>query len=152
MKKQHKFSENTANEQIDIDHIVIFKKRPNANFLPGWSLGRIIGTKPSNDGVTRTVTVEYVNRTKSNSKNDTNKQGDIEEEEYEASMKGLRKKIDNDTYKTQTIRQVDEIIRIHRITPRDNDIHLAIQQILTDHQQSNENQGPVHEVIIVPVC
>ena len=139
MKKQHKFSEDIMQEQIGIDHIVVFKKRPNSNFLPGWSLGRIVKTKPSNDGVIRTVVIEYVNRIKKPTGQDPLDEVDQDEaEDYEASMKDMRKRVDKNTFKVQTTRQTDEIIRLYPISPEDNDIHHALQTIIDNHKNQQK--------------
>ena len=141
IKKHHKFSEDVMPDQIDKDQIVVFKKRPNSNFLPGWSLGRVIKTKPSNDGVIRTVVIEYINRIKKPTGQNSGNDPEIDEaEDYEASMKDIRKRVDKNTFKVQTTRQTDEIIRLHPISPADNDMHLALKKILDDHK--NQQHEP----------
>ena len=136
LKKHHKFDESIVEDQIGIDDIVMFKKRPNSNFLPGWSLGRVVKIRPSKDGVVRVVVIEYVNRIKKTSEEDLRGEtGHDEAEDFEAAMKDMRKRVDKNSFKTQTTRQVDEIIRLHPISPSDNDIHSALQTIL-DHNKT----------------
>lgn len=136
MRKQHKFDEDMTEEQIGIDDVVVFKKRPNSNFLPGWSLGKVVKIRPSNDGVIRNVVIEYVNRIKKTSEHDIVGEEDQDEaEDFEASMKDMRKRVDKNSFKTQTTRQADEIIRLHPISPSDNDIHSALQTILNNNKE-----------------
>ena len=144
MMKNHKFDEELSAEQVDTGNIVVFKKRPNSNFLPGWSLGRVVKTKPSNDGVIRTIVIEYVNRIKK-AKDPNNPQEEVDQDEaedYETCMKDMRKRVDKNTFKVQTTRQTDEVIRLHPISPQDNDIHHALRTILSNQRAlSNEENG-----------
>ena len=134
MKKQNKFFEDTDPEPINTDHIVLFKKRPNNNFLPGWSLGRVREATVSKDGVTRSVVIEYVNQNKRRE----GQSGPLEDDkDYETNFEGLRKRVDRNMYKVQTVRQVDELIRLHPISPRQNDIHEALKTILLEHDTRN---------------
>ena len=153
MMKSHKFDEEISAEQIDVDHIVVFKKRPNSNFLPGWSLGRVVKTKPSNDGIIRTIVIEYVNRVKkTKDPNDPHKEVDQDEaEEYENCMKDMRKRVDKNTFKVQTTRQTDEVIRLHPISPQDNDIHHALRTIMGNQRSLNYEDNEITKYDYLPV-
>ena len=47
--------------EIKIDNLVLFKRKAQDNFLPGWSLGRVVKTIVGKDGQTRAVILRYTN-------------------------------------------------------------------------------------------
>ena len=46
---------------VKVDNLVLFKRKAQDNFLPGWSLGRIVRTIAGKDGQVRAVILRYTN-------------------------------------------------------------------------------------------
>ena len=99
--KHHNYNE-VNDPNLKINDLVLFKKRPGNNLLPGWSLGRITETKVSKDGVVRSVQLIYALNTK--------REGDSDS--LTEVMPTSRIRYDKDLYKIYTTRQVDELIKL----------------------------------------
>ena len=99
--KHHNYNE-VNDPNLKINDLVLFKKRPGNNLLPGWSLGRITETKVSKDGVVRSAQLIYALNTK--------REGDSDS--VTEVMLTSRIRYDKDLYKIYTTRQVDELIKL----------------------------------------
>ena len=82
-KKYHKYYQSPGHELSERD-IVLFKKRPNVTFLPGWCLGQVNMVNKSRDQRVRSIQIVYI----------CNRNSDQDQDPYEASMEGKRIRLD----------------------------------------------------------
>ena len=137
MQKHHKFQEYQDSDPLAIDHIVLFKKKPGS-WAPGWNIGRVVKVYPSRDGTIRSVTIEYINR------NVSDKEEMDTEDSYDTKgmpeHENIRNQADKNMQRIHTTRQADELIRLHPILPRENDVNDALRGILQAERRNNQYQ------------
>ena len=122
-KKYHKYYQSPGDE-LALGDIVLFKKRPNASFLPGWCLGRVNKIQRSRDRAVRSIQLEYI----------LNKNSQQDQDPYENGMEGKRSRIDRNLSRVETVRETDEVIKLHPVDPQENDMYKALEEIFTETQ------------------
>ena len=128
-KKYHKHYM-TPGQEITEDDIVLFKKRPGATFLPGWSLGRVIRTKKARDNTIRSIQVVYIHNQKS----------DQEEDPYVTGMEDKRIRVDRHLSRVETIRETDEVIKLYPVDPKENDMYQTLDKIVSATRASQNSK------------
>ena len=128
-KKYHKHYM-TPGHEIAEDDIVLFKKRPGATFLPGWSLGRVIKIKKARDNTIRSIQVVYIHNQKS----------DQEEDPYVTGMEDKRTRVDRHLSRIETIRETDEVIKLYPVDPQEDDMYQALDKIVSAVRASQNSK------------
>ena len=100
--KNHNYKE-ASDKNLEEGDLVLFKKRPGNNLLPGWSLGRISQVKLSRDGVVRSVQLTYPLHVG---------KGEGETDPLVEALPQSRARYDKNLFKVHTIRQTDELIKL----------------------------------------
>ena len=100
--KSHNYKE-TSDKNLEEGDLVLFKKRPGNNLLPGWSLGRISKVKLSRDGVVRSVQLTYPLHVG---------KGEGEADPLVEALPQSRARYDKNLFKVHTTRQTDELIKL----------------------------------------
>ena len=100
--KNHTYEE-VNDKNLEVGDLVLFKKRPGNNLLPGWSLGRVSEIKLSRDGVVRSVQLTYPLHLE---------KGEREVDPLIEALPQSRARYDKNLFKVYTVRQTDELIRL----------------------------------------
>ena len=128
-KKYHKYYQSPGHELSEGD-IVLFKKRPNATFLPGWCLGRVDTINKSRDQRVRSIKIVYI----------CNRSSDQDEDPYETSMEGKRIRLDKNLSRVETVRESDEVIKLHPIDSKEKDMYKELEKILVTFRAATPRQ------------